>query len=214
MTAIRILVVDDHGLFRQGLVSILNDMQGVSVVGDVANGLEALPAVQATNPDIVLLDVNMPAMDGIETVTALREGGYQGQIIMLTISRRDEDLLGAIRAGANGYLLKDMDPADLQSAVYRVAAGDGVLAPDLTDRVFRAVSSPGEAHATDPLSPREQEVLILISQGYANAQIAADLSISVSTVKTHVRHILEKLDANNRSDAVRQAIQRGIIPSS
>ncbi len=211
MSAIRVLVVDDHALFRRGLVSLLDDMLDIEVIGEAEDGNRGLAAALASKPDVVLLDVNMPVMGGVETVQSLRRQDFAGGIIMLTISRQEEDLLGAITAGADGYLLKNVEPAELQQAIQRVHAGRGVLSPEVTRSVMRAVSPTPDPGGWSGLSQREQEVLRFLAQGLTTAAIAEQLVISKNTVKTHVRHILEKLDASNRTEAVRKAIQLGVI---
>lgn len=211
MTLVRLLVVDDHALFRRGLVSLLSDLKGVQVVGEAGNGEEALAEVARCAPDVVLLDVNMPTMGGVETVEALRRQKFEGAILMLTVSKQEDDLLGAIRAGADGYLLKNVEPDELRRAITEVAAGRGVLSPEVTRQVMRAASMPYTRGPGEDLSRREREVLEALGKGLTTAQIAAELFISDNTVKTHVRHILEKLDAANRTEAVRKAVQLGLI---
>jgi DNA-binding NarL/FixJ family response regulator len=213
MSTIRVLVVDDHALFRRGLISLIDEMPGMGVVGEAGDGRAALQVVADDQPDVVLLDVNMPGMSGVEVVQRLRDSGDERAILMLTISRRDEDLLGAIRAGADGYLLKDMEPEELRRAIVRAASGEGVLAPEVTQRVLRAIGAPEQESAGFGLSAREQEVLQELARGRTTAEIASTLVISENTVKTHVRHILEKLDAANRTEAVSIAVRQGLIPS-
>jgi len=210
VTKIRIVIVDDHALFRAGLVSLLTTIPEFEIVGEAGNGREALFLVEETQPDVVLLDVNMPVMGGVEMVEALQEK-QKPRILMLTISKHDEDLFGAIAAGADGYLLKDAEPDELRRAINLVVEGKSVLSPEVTGRVLKAV---GSSHGIPPevaLSKREMEVLNCLAKGMTSAQIASDLFISENTVKTHVRHILEKLEASNRAEAVSRAIQLGII---
>lgn len=209
---IRLVVVDDHTLFRRGLVSLLEDMPEFHVVGEASDGIQALEVVAAHNPDLVLLDVNMPGMDGIETVQALRQRKIKAHILMLTISQGDADLLGAIRAGADGYLLKNTEPEDLRKALIRVAEGKGVLSPEVTAQVMRAAMQPANP-AQPGLSDREMEVLRCLATGLTTHQISRDLFISENTVKTHVRHILEKMEAENRVEAVGKAMKMGLIRS-
>jgi DNA-binding NarL/FixJ family response regulator len=207
---IRIVVVDDHALFRAGLVSLLMSIPEFEIVGEAGDGREALSIVAEKKPDVILLDVNMPVMGGVEMVAAFREN-ERPRILMLTISKHDEDLFGAIAAGADGYLLKDAEPDDLRRAINLVAEGKSVLSPEVTGRVLKVVSS---SHGIPPdvaLSKREMDVLKCLAKGMTSAQIAGDLFISENTVKTHVRHILEKLEAANRAEAVSRAIQLGII---
>ncbi len=210
MRVIRLVVVDDHALFRAGLVSLLTSIPEFEIVGEAGDGRQALAVVREEKPDVVLLDVNMPVMSGVEMVEALQEND-RPRILMLTISKHDEDLFGAIAAGADGYLLKDAEPDELRRAINLVADGKSVLSPEVTSRVLKAVSS---SHGIPPdvaLSKREMDVLKCLAKGMTSAQIAKNLFISENTVKTHVRHILEKLEASNRAEAVSRAIQLGII---
>lgn len=210
MRVIRLVVVDDHALFRAGLVSLLTSIPEFEIVGEAGDGRQALSVVREEKPDVVLLDVNMPVMGGVEMVEALQDND-RPRILMLTISKHDEDLFGAIAAGADGYLLKDAEPDELRRAINLVAEGKSVLSPEVTSRVLKAVSS---SHGIPPdvaLSKREMDVLKCLAQGMTSAQIAKNLFISENTVKTHVRHILEKLEASNRAEAVSRAIHLGII---
>lgn len=210
MKKIRIVVVDDHGLFRAGLVSLLTTFPEFEIIGEAGDGLEALSVIERTHPDVVLLDVNMPVMGGVEMVEAIQRDDLP-RILMLTISKHDEDLFGAIAAGADGYLLKDAEPDELRRSISLVAEGKSVLSPEVTSRVLKAV---GSSHGIPPdiaLSKRELDVLKCLARGMTSAQIATELFISENTVKTHVRHILEKLEASNRAEAVSRAIQLGII---
>jgi DNA-binding NarL/FixJ family response regulator len=207
---IRIVVVDDHALFRAGLVSLLTTIPEFEIVGEAGDGREALSVVEKSKPDVVLLDVNMPVMGGVEMVEALHEK-QQPRILMLTISKHDEDLFGAIAAGADGYLLKDAEPEELRRAINHVAEGRSVLSPEVTGRVLKAVSSSQGIPPEVALSKREMDVLRCLAKGMTSAKIASDLFISENTVKTHVRHILEKLEASNRAEAVSRAMQLGII---
>lgn len=208
---LRLVVVDDHVLFRRGLVGLLNDMTEFKVVGEAGNGREALAVIQAEQPDLVLLDVNMPEMDGIQTVEALRKVRLPLHILMLTISQHEEDLMAAIRMGADGYLLKNTEPEDLRRSILRVAGGEGALSPEVTGTVMRALARQSEISDQQKLSDRELEVLACLAEGLTTSQIASRLFISENTVKTHVRHILEKLEASNRTEAVSKAIQLGMI---
>lgn len=208
---LRLVVVDDHALFRRGLVGLLNDMQEFRVIGEAGNGKEALSVIEAERPDIVLLDVNMPDMDGIQTVEALRKMRFPMHILMLTISQHEEDLMGAIRKGADGYLLKNTEPEDLRKSILRVAEGEGALSPEVTGSVMRALARQSQISTQQQLSDRELEVMGCLAEGHTTSQIASKLFISENTVKTHVRHILEKMEASNRTEAVSKAIQLGLI---
>lgn len=213
-TPLRLVVVDDHALFRRGLIGLLNDMREFKVVGEAGNGKEALSIIQEALPDLVLLDVNMPEMDGIQTVEALRKARLPLHILMLTISQQEEDLMTAIRMGADGYLLKNTEPDDLRKAILRVASGEGALSPEVTGPVMRALARQAELTGQQPLSDRELEVLVCLADGLTTSQIATKLFISENTVKTHVRHILEKMEAANRTEAVSKGIQLGLIQRS
>lgn len=210
MKKIHLVVVDDHGLFRAGLVSLLTSFPEFEIVGEAGDGREALDVIAKTHPDVVLLDVNMPVLGGVETVEALQRG-EPPRILMLTISRHDEDLFGAISAGADGYLLKDAEPEELRRAITLVAEGKSILSPEVTGRVLKAVSSTQGIPPDIALSKREMDVLKCLAKGMTSSQVAAELFISENTVKTHVRHILDKLEASNRAEAVSRAIQSGLI---
>jgi DNA-binding NarL/FixJ family response regulator len=212
MRPIRVVVVDDHALFRSGLISLLGEMPEFMVVGEANNGEEALEVVRRERPDVVLLDINMPVMGGVETVKAIRDN-LDCHIIMLTISKSDEDLFGAIMAGADGYLLKNASPDELRKGVLQVHEGMAVLSPDVTRQVLKVINVDSSRIPLCGLSSRELEVLECLAQGMTTGQVAGQLFISENTVKTHVRHILEKLEAANRAEAVRKAIQLGLIKS-
>jgi len=205
-----VLVVDDHALFRAGLVSLLSQMPEFEVVGEAGDGRQALEGLPRTKPDVILLDVNMPRMNGIETVKALKDHP-EIHVIMLTISKHDEDLFGAIEAGADGYLLKNAEPGELQRAINLVVEGKSVLSPEVTGRVMKAIGGLRGVLPEIRLSRRELDVLECLARGMTSTQIASGLFITENTVKTHVRHILEKLEAANRAEAVSKAIQLGII---
>src|SRR5450759_3468776 len=208
---IKIVVVDDYALFRRGLVSLLAEIPEFQVVGEAADGEEAIRVVEKFNPDIILLDINMPGMGGIKTVETLRERKNKVKVMMLTISQHDEDLIGAIVSGADGYLLKNTEPEDLHKAIVRMVEGQSILSPEVTGIVFRSLTHNQQSGETNPLSDRELEVLQCLSEGMTTVQIGSHLFISENTVKTHIRHILEKLEAANRTEAVSKAIQMGLI---
>ncbi|MCC7130620.1 MAG: response regulator transcription factor [Anaerolineae bacterium] len=214
MTKIRVAVVDDHALFRAGLISLLNEIADFQIVGEAGDGQGALEVVRRSHPDILLLDVNMPGMSGVEAVRALKgdPATERCRVIMLTISKNEEDLMGAIAAGADGYLLKNAEPDELHKAILQVHQGMSVLSPQVTRQVLKAALSSELGHSPESgLSAREMEVLACLAQGKTTAQIANELYISENTVKTHVRHILEKLTASNRAEAVSKATQMGLI---
>ncbi len=211
-SVIKVVVVDDHALFRAGLVSLLNDMPDVDVIGEANNGKTAIQVVEELKPDVVLLDVNMPVMDGVETVKELKKHS-DARIIMLTISKSENDLFSAIKAGADGYLLKNSEPTELNKALNLVREGKAILSPEVTRQVMM-VAGNSNANPKIPesiLTKREKEVLECLSNGFTTAEIADELFISDNTVKTHVRHLLEKLEASNRAEAVSKATQQGIL---
>jgi len=210
MKPIRLVVVDDHALFRAGLISLLSEMEDFEVLGEANDGESAIETVRRKKPDLVLMDVNMPGMDGVEAVRMLRKS-ETCRILMLTISKNDEDLFGAIAAGADGYILKNAEPEELRQTIALVAQGMFVLSPQVTRQVVRAIGSDLNRVQESGLSSREMEVLDCLAQGKTTIQIAGKLFISENTVKTHVRHILEKLEASNRAEAVSKALQMGLI---
>jgi DNA-binding NarL/FixJ family response regulator len=211
MKKIRIAVVDDHSLFRRGLVSLLSDMPEFNVVTEAGNGQDALRVINETNPDIVLMDVNMPIMNGLEALTSLRQANPEIKVLMLTISQNDKDLIGAIAAGANGYLLKNAEPETLRNTIIQVMQGNSVLSPEVTEKVFESLRRSQQSMGQTLLSSREVEVLGLMAKELSTRQIADTLYISENTVKTHIRHILEKLEVNNRSQAVLKAVEMRYI---
>ncbi len=211
MNRVRIVVVDDHALFRRGLISLLEEMPEFHVVGEAANGQEALGVIERARPDVVLLDINMPVLDGIQALGALRKKDAAQKILMLTISQNDDDLIGAIVAGANGYVLKNTEPDTLKNTILQVYAGNSVLSPEVTARVLQAVRRSQTDRNRGLLSEREVEVLKCLARGQTTAQIASVLFISENTVKTHIRHILEKMEVNNRAEAVARAAQMDLL---
>lgn len=210
-TSLRLVVVDDHALFRRGLVGLLEEMPGFQVVGQAGDGEQALPVIEQARPDIVLLDLNMPKKDGIATLREVRERRLPVRVLMLTISQDDNDLMDAIRAGADGYLLKNTEPDDLRRSILRVVEGQGALSPEVTAPVLRALSRFSTDVPAAVLSDRELEVLDCMVDGLTTQQMASRLFISENTVKTHVRHIFEKLEVSNRAEAVGKGMQLGLI---
>lgn len=210
MSDIRLVVVDDHALFRAGLISLLDEMDGIIVTGEAEDGQGAIQAIRQLQPDLVLLDVNMPGMSGVDVVREIKKD-QDTRVLMLTISRSDDDLLKAISSGADGYLLKNAEPEELEKAIHLVNEGFSILSPEVTRKVLDSVNAEAKNKPETDLSTREMEVLVCLSSGQTTNQIAEDLFISENTVKTHVRHILEKLNASNRAEAVSKAIQFGLI---
>ena len=215
---IRLLIVDDHNLFRQGLIRILGDYQQLQIVGQAANGQDALTLVEQLRPDLVLMDVNMPVLSGPDAVRALRTRFPGLPVIMLTVSERDEDLFEAIRAGAQGYLLKNTSAAELIDALQRVHDGEAILAPSMAVRLLAEFRTLAEAAPKEPVPPqvdalseRELEVLRLVAQGLSNKAIADSLNLSEHTVKTHLANILDKLHLRSRAHAAAYAVQAGLV---
>lgn len=211
MNRVRIVVVDDHALFRRGLISLLEEMPEFHIVGEAPNGQEALVVIERVKPDVVLLDINMPVLDGIQTLGVLRKKDASQKVLMLTISQNDDDLIGAIVAGANGYVLKNTEPDTLKNTILQVYTGNSVLSPEVTARVLHAVRRSQADRNRGLLSEREVEVLKCLARGQTTAQIAGVLFISENTVKTHIRHILEKMEVNNRAEAVARAAQMDLL---
>jgi two-component system nitrate/nitrite response regulator NarL len=209
---IKLLVVDDHTLFRRGIVSLLKEQLDFQVVGTADNGPTAVQLCRQEKPQVVLMDVHMPGGGGVDAVAELKQIP-DVRVIMLTISNKDEDLLGALAAGADGYLLKSAEPDELCQAIRQVAAGKGVLSPEITARVMQAAAARTPA-ATSSLSQRELDVLQELARGATTADIAATLIISENTVKTHIRRIFKKLGVNNRTQAVAQAAAQGLLPAN
>ena len=214
MKRVRLVVVDDHALFRAGLVSLLGGMNEFQIVGEANDGVEALEVIRRVSPDIVLLDVNMPHMNGLEAVEAIRQAELPCRVIMLTISKHEDDLFAAINAGADGYLLKNAEPEELRKSILLVSEGNSVLSPEVTRAVFKVVTGGQNVLVDGGLSKRELEVLERLAMGKTTTQISTELFVSENTVKTHVRHILNKLEASNRAEAVSKAIQMGLIRSN
>ena len=217
-TPIRLLIVDDHNLFRQGLTRILEDYPQLDVVGQAADGGEALAMVDALQPDVVLMDLNMPVLSGPDATRRLSASHPATPVIILTVSERDADLFDAIKAGARGYLLKNVGMAELLDAVQRVHAGEAIIAPAMAGHLlneFRKVAGPGSAETlpveVDDLSEREVEVLRLVAQGLPNREIADALSLSEHTVKSHLANILAKLHLRSRAHAAAYAVQAGLV---
>jgi DNA-binding NarL/FixJ family response regulator len=196
----RVLIADDHRLMREGTAALLRRDERIEVVGLAADGREALSLADRRAPDVALVDLKMPRLDGIETCAALRARRDDLEVLILTVSEREEDLYAALRVGAAGYLLKDMPPRELIDAVVEAGRGEPRIAPALASRMLEDMSSGGD----DPLaalSAREREVLSLLADGLRNREIADRLGVGEATVKTHVRHVLEKLRFRNRAEA-------------
>lgn len=208
---IRILIADDHPVVRDGLSAILLTQPDFAVVGEAANGADVVALVTSLQPDILLLDLEMPGMDGVEALRQLRDKTVSVRTIVFTAYDTDERILGAVQAGAQGYLLKGTPRDELFDAIRVVYGGGSLLQPVVTSKLLDNIGKPKDQPQTDPLTPRELDVLRLLARGLQNKEIAAELVISERTVKFHVSSILSKLDAGNRTEAVTRALQRGLI---
>ncbi|OUZ08654.1 DNA-binding response regulator [Aeromicrobium sp. PE09-221] len=212
----RVLVADDHAAIRSGLRLILDDADGIEVVGEAGDGAAALVNARALRPDVVLMDIRMPGIDGIEA-TASIVGESLADVLVLTTFDVDEYVFGALRAGAAGFLLKTADAPTLVDAVRRVAAGEGVLAPEVTRRTLRAFAEQAPARPAMPsalidgLTDREREVLVALGQGLSNADLASALAITEATAKTHVSRVLAKLGCSSRVQAAIVAREAGLV---
>ncbi len=218
MSRSRILLVDDHALFREGLAGVIDAQADLEVVGQAGDGLEALVLARDLRPDLIVMDINMPVCDGLEATRLIRAEVPAARIVILTIHEEDEKLFDAIRAGASGYLLKSTHASDFLRGLRSVLAGEAALparlAARLLDEFARLAPRATPAHLHDEtyeLTPRELEVLQLIAEGAHDKEIAAQLSLSLYTVKSHVRNILAKLHAANRRQAARLAARRGLL---
>jgi DNA-binding NarL/FixJ family response regulator len=214
---IRVLIVDDHALFRRGLEMVLSQEPDIELVGEASDGSEALSKAAATLPDIVLMDVRMPKRSGIEACTSIKEVVPSAKIIMLTISDEEADLYDAIKAGATGYLLKEISIDEVASAIRAVHGGQSLISPSMASKLlseFASMIKKGDARQQIPaprLTDREMEVLRLVAKGLNNRDIAKQLFISENTVKNHVRNILEKLQLHSRMEAVVYAVREKLL---
>jgi two-component system nitrate/nitrite response regulator NarL len=208
---IRLVVVDDHTLFRRGIISLLAHEPGFAIVGEAADGFEGIRTVLAQKPDVVLLDLNMPGISGLDALSAILKDAPGTQVVMLTVSEDAEDLVTALRNGAQGYLLKNIDGEFLVRSIRRAAQGESVISPEMAGKLMRQVRTGApSAQPADVLSPREREILQRLAKGGSNKEIARDLDLAESTVKIHVQHILRKLGLNSRVQAAVWAIENGI----
>ncbi len=215
---IRLLVVDDHTLFRRGLIALLSQHAGVAVVGEAADAGEAQRRAADLQPDVVLLDNHLPGVRGVEALPGLREAAPGARVMMLTVSEDERDLAEALRAGAQGYVLKTIDGDALLQAIAACMRGESVVSPELTGKLVNALrTGPGDAAAAEAppdllasLSPREREIVRHIARGRSNKEIARALEIAETTVKIHVQHILRKLELSSRVQAAVYASERGL----
>jgi DNA-binding NarL/FixJ family response regulator len=211
---IRVLIADDQGMIRAGLRSLLDQDSGICVVGEAVDGLDAVLGCRRTSPEVVLMDIRMPELDGIEATRRLLKERPETRVLMLTTFDLDEYVFDALRAGASGFLLKDAPAEELIGAIYTLARGEALLAPAVTRRVieqFAATPVPTRPPELDRLSPRELEVLRLLASGMSNIEIAAHLFLSDATVKTHVSSLLAKLGVRDRVQAVIFAYEAAVV---
>ncbi len=214
---LRVLLVDDHALFRAGIASLLASRPGVEVVGEAQDGAEALEAARRLNPDIVLMDVHMPRMGGLEATRAISAELPRVKVVMLTVSDQDADLFEAIKSGAHGYLLKNLEPEELFDYLTGISRGEAPISRTMAAKILNEFASqasrpkaPEPAEAEEPLTPREREVLRLVAAGATNKEIASALTLTENTVKNHLRNILEKLHLENRTQAAAYALKKGL----
>ncbi len=221
---VTVLVVDDQTVVREGLVLVLGLLSDIEVVGSAGDGYEAVAMVAEHGPDVVLMDLRMPRCSGVEAIQLLRDRGLLARVIVLTTYADDQSVLGALRAGARGYLTKDAGPAEIQKAIHQVMADHAVLDPAVQHHLVDAIaatpattpeSTPPAGRPAPPggLTPREVEVLELIAAGLSNQEIAGRLVVTEATVKSHINHLLAKINARDRAHAVTYAYQHGLLPA-
>jgi NarL family two-component system response regulator LiaR len=211
---IRILVVDDHIVVRKGLIAMLETEPGMQIIGEASNGAEALELVKSLLPDVVLMDLVMPVMDGIEATRQIKQAAPSVNVLVLTSFSTNDKVLPSLNAGAIGYLLKDSTPIDLVRAIQQVAQGEGSLHPAVTRQVLAQMHAPiaqVEQASEEELTERETEVLKHMAHGYSNAEIARLMVVSNATVHTHVSRILSKLNLSSRTQAALYALKKGLV---
>ncbi len=205
---VTLLVIDDHPLFRKGVADLISMEETLDLVGEAASGEEGLERAIELQPDLILLDLNMKGMDGIDTLKAIKEADLDARVIMLTVSDHEDNVVAALRAGADGYLLKDMEPEDILTSLRQAAAGRLVISDNLTELLAHALCD--DTHPKDPdnagLTERERQILDLIARGLSNKHIARELDITEGTVKVHVKHLLKKLNLRSRVEAAVWAV--------
>lgn len=216
MSRIKVLLADDHALLRSGLCRLLEETGKIEVIGEAENGLEAVQMTLELNPDIVLMDIGMPLMDGMKATKEIKKKNQQVKVLVLTVHENEEYLLQAFQAGASGYVLKKAADTDLVNAIQVVAAGDYVLHPSVTRMVMdhyleKLNTTPAAEPRRNQLTDREREILKMVAEGYTNREIGENLFISVKTVDTHKAHIMDKLDLHRRAELVRYAIHKGML---
>ena len=212
MAEIRVLVVDDHAVVREGLRALLELQDGIEVAGAAENGEAGVEAATRLRPDVILMDLVMPKLDGVAAMRQLRERLPEARVIVLTSFLDEDKLLPALRAGAAGYLLKNAEPSEVVRAVRTAHAGETLLDPVVAARLVETLSADDRGDPIDRLTPREREVLVLIGRGYANKRIALELGLAEKTVKTHVGHVLAKLGVSDRTQAAVTAVRAGLVP--
>ncbi len=213
MAALRVLLVDDHKLVRAGMRSLLRDIEGVEVVGEASDGAEALQLAERERPDVVLMDIAMKGMNGLEAAARLRERLPATKIVILSMHTSEEYVLLALRAGAAAYLIKDSATSELELALQSVMRGETYLSPAISRQVVEGyVQRMGEGGAADPLTPRQREVLKRIAEGRSTKEIAYELNLSVKTVETHRAQLMERLGIRDVAGLVRYAMRAGLVP--
>lgn len=211
-TDVSVLVVDDHAIVRKGICALLATEEHITVVGEASNGREAVAQAAAFRPDVILMDIVMPEMDGLEAIRRITEHQPEVRILVLTSFASVDMVLPAIKAGALGYLLKDSGPQELVEAIRQVYGGNSSLHPAIARKLLQEISHPSVAGSeADTLTERETTVLKLVAQGYSNRDIADELTVSEATVRTHVSHILAKLELSSRTQAALYALRKGLV---
>ncbi len=213
MTPVRVLIADDHPLFRKGLRTLLDSMPQMTVIGEATSGQEAVEQAVALGPDVILLDLQMPAGGGLGAIRELAQRQTNSHILVVTLFDDDESVFTALKAGARGYVLKDADEAEMLRAIEAVAQGEAIFSPAIAARMMNYFAAPPTSRAGTSfpeLTEREREILTLIARGYANAQIAAELTISLKTVRNHASSIFNKLQVADRAQAAIRAREAGL----
>jgi len=212
---LRILLADDHVLFRKGVAALLASRQDMQVVGEAGDGLEAIAAARELLPDVILMDINMPKCDGLQATRQIKREMPHVKIVILTVSEEDQDLFEAIKIGAQGYLLKDLEPYQLYDLMESISRGEAPLSGAMAARILKEFTHPdpssGKEEVIDELTPREIDILELVVEGKTNKEISSELVISENTVKIHIRNILEKLHLQNRIQAAVYAVRQGLV---
>jgi DNA-binding NarL/FixJ family response regulator len=211
LAQIKVIIADDHPIVREGLAALLGDAEDLDIVGTAANGREAIALVQSSSPDVVLIDLEMPVLDGVSAIQRIKKQSPGIQVIILSNHAAGDIVFRGIEAGAAGYLLKDARPEEIVSAIRTVYAGGTVLEPSVATQIVERIRTMGQAPASSDVSERELEVLNLIANGATNQEIAQQLTITMSTVKAHVNHLLSKLEARTRAEAVTEGLRRNLI---